>query len=66
MELKKCPFCNGIAEIQSRYGNTYYKGSDFVYVRCSRCYSQGKTITINDNDIEKAEMLAAEAWNIRP
>lgn len=50
-ELRRCPFCNGEAEIQS-YINKYY-------VRCTRCGAQ-----IYNNKADTPEVASLQ-WNLR-
>lgn len=65
-EIKKCPFCNGDAELYSVKGKHGY----FCFVQCSFCGSQGKTYFIGDvRDDDWAETPASnnaiKAWNTR-
>ena len=50
-ELRRCPFCNGEAEVQA-YLNKYY-------VRCKRCGAQ-----IYNNKADTPEVASLQ-WNLR-
>ena len=56
MELKPCPFCGGVAEVQDI---TRHIENNSIVVRCSRCGVSTKPF--NDNRLP----LALEAWNRR-
>lgn len=70
INLKKCPFCGGEAEMCSgsdRYGKSWY-------IRCKNCYSRGSEYyeslnALAENEefsaIQKAWRNAIKAWNRR-
>lgn len=66
LNVKKCPFCNGNAELYSVKGKLGY----FCFVKCSFCGSQGKTYSMgetrnNNWDNTLAANNAISAWNKR-
>ena len=66
VELKKCPFCGGIAKINEKY-NTKTRLT-FVEVTCLACGGRGKTAIYNRNydcQKEQAYEAAVAAWNLR-
>lgn len=66
MELKKCPFCGGEADLFSARG----KNGFFVFVRCTMCNSQSKTFNVgkilfDDWKENQASKNAISVWNTR-
>lgn len=66
LKIKKCPFCNGDAELYSANGKYGY----FSFVQCTFCGSQGKTYSLGKEREENwADSLSAinaiKAWNTR-
>lgn len=66
IELKRCPFCGGDAEIAHSENNR------FLYVKCQRCNARGHTyfidevLTMNDEkEIDMLVMKAVNSWNRR-
>ena len=67
-KIRYCPFCNGPAALQSCYAPKYR--TNFVFVRCLICGSQGKRFTCKDEDeldgwSGEACDSAVLAWNMR-
>ena len=66
MELKKCPFCGGEADLFYARG----KNGFFVFVQCTMCNSQSKTFGVGkilfDDWVEsQASKSAVNVWNTR-
>lgn len=59
MELKRCPFCGGRAEI---YCSPLSPASDVV-VECTNCHAG--TAFYNDGPVEELKAKAIAAWNRR-
>ena len=67
-KLKPCPFCGGVAFLNSNFSNRYR--TYFVYSKCEICNAQGKTYASKDNPPDTdwsnaACESAVEAWNMR-
>ena len=68
MEIKRCPFCGGLADVRARWwgtGKTY-----IVFVQCQVCNAQTKTFPEEDNPARynwetPAVELAIDTWNKR-
>lgn len=67
MNLNKCPFCGGIAELlEEKY--TFYTE---LFCKCMVCGAQGKIYKIKSTDDEsednfnKMKQYAENAWNMR-
>lgn len=56
MELKKCPFCGGGAEIKTVTRHVY---NNLIVVKCTVCGASTKTF------LEYKENLCTDAWNMR-
>lgn len=68
MEIKRCPFCGGLADVKSRWWST--AKTYIVFVQCQVCSAQTKAFTSEDNpvqhDWETPEVeLAIDTWNKR-
>ena len=65
-ELKKCPFCGGMAKINEKYNPKTML--TFVEVNCLVCRGRGKATIYNKNyyfQKEQAYEAAVAAWNLR-
>lgn len=66
--IKECPFCGGIAYLNSNY--SYKIRKYFIFVKCEVCGAQGKIVTDNTAPAEdnwknaKCEQ-AITCWNNR-
>ena len=62
-ELKKCPFCDGVAEIVH-----WRRGEDLItYTKClGPCRAAGQEIAHVGSALDEAKGRAASAWNSRP
>ena len=72
MNLKKCPFCGGEAELKEHE----FVGHQRVYVECKGChttsgiYMDGKSVTFvgipsRDFTVEECRQRAVGGWNAR-
>lgn len=65
MELKRCPFCGGEADLVRDYGRYGY----FVYTECSVCGSRSRTFSDGTNKRVDWDSMpvqrAQQAWNRR-
>jgi Lar family restriction alleviation protein len=60
MELKRCPFCGGKAELRKEYSE--HRDQYLVFVVCKECYaSTNMYIPIKDDPVD----LVIESWNKR-
>ncbi len=62
-ELKKCPFCDGVAEIVH-----WRRREDLItYTKCcGPCHAAGQEIAHVGSALDEAKGRAASAWNSRP
>ena len=62
-DIKRCPFCGGKAEIETKYSAP--NGAYYSAVTCTKCHSRSKTAkTTNEPEIGELRNIIVR-WNSR-